>query len=89
MAKHSVPPLIGEGMAVRRVLLEAREVAFFKGVVEAMDGLAQVFAERGGDLTVAAPLDREAELDAVVRELAAELGGIVLDEGAPLRDPGA
>jgi hypothetical protein len=63
-------------MIVRRVLLPAREVVFFKGVVEASEGLAAVFAERGGDLTVAAPEGREAELDALVDALCAELGGM-------------
>jgi hypothetical protein len=63
-------------MIVRRVLLPAREVVFFKGVVEASEGLAAVFAERGGDLTIAAPEGREAELDALVDALCVELGGM-------------
>ncbi|HEY1691776.1 MAG TPA: hypothetical protein VGG39_06425 [Polyangiaceae bacterium] len=61
---------------MRRVLLPAREVVFFKGVVEASEGLAAVFAERGGDLTIAAPEGREAELDALVDALCVELGGM-------------
>jgi hypothetical protein len=73
MARKSVQPCVGEGMAVRRVLLRARDVVFFKGIIEANDGLAAVFAEHGGDLSVAAPLDRERELDAVLEELCAEL----------------
>ncbi|WP_169928475.1 hypothetical protein [Labilithrix luteola] len=52
-------------------------MAFLKGVVEAHDGLAQVFAESGGDLTLASPADREAELDELVRDLALELSGIL------------
>jgi hypothetical protein len=77
MARHSVPPLVGEGMITRRLIVRAKDVAFLKGVVEAHDGLAQVFAEGGGDLTIAAPVGREAELDELVRDLARELGGII------------
>ena len=76
MARKSVRPCIGEGMAVRRVIVRARDVVFFKGVIEASDGLASVFAEHGGDLSVAAPLARERELDAVLADLCAELHAV-------------
>ncbi len=81
MARRPVPPLVGEGMVTRRLVLRAKDVAFFKGVVEAHDGLAAVFAERGGDLVVAAPASREAELDELVTDLARELGGVVPSGG--------
>ena len=77
MARRPVPPLVGEGMITRRLIVRAKDVAFLKGVVEAHEGLAQVFAEGGGDLTIAAPVGREAELDELVRDLADELGGIL------------
>ena len=64
-------------MITRRLVVRAKDVAFLKGVVEAHEGLAQVFAEGGGDLTIAAPAGREAELDELVRDLAVELGGIL------------
>jgi hypothetical protein len=67
-------------MVVRRVLLGARDVVLFKGIVEASEGLASVFAESGGDLTVASPSDRAAELDAALEQLCAELGGLRLDQ---------
>lgn len=67
-------------MTTRRLLVRAKDVAFLKGIVEAHEGLAQVFAEAGGDLTLAAPVGREAELAELVRDLAAELGGIELSE---------
>jgi hypothetical protein len=63
-------------MVVRQVVLPAREVVFFKGIIEASEGLASVFAERGGDLSVAAPLDRATELDALLDVLCRELGGV-------------
>lgn len=66
-----------EGMVVRKLVVRAKDVVFVKGIVEAHDGLAHVFAESGGDLELAAPPDREKELDELVRDLAAELDGIV------------
>ena len=77
MPRRPVPPLVGEGMITRRLVVRARDVAFLKGVVEAHEGLAQVFAEGGGDLTIAAPAGRQTELDELVADLAAELGGIL------------
>lgn len=80
--RRPVSPLrsLGEGMITRQLVVRAKDVAFLKGIVEAHEGLAQVFAEKGGDLTIAAPAGREAELDELVRDLASELGGI-LPEG--------
>jgi hypothetical protein len=60
-------------MVVRRIVVRARDVVFFKGVVEASEGLAAVFAEHGGDLFVAAPEGRAAELDALLHDLSAEV----------------
>jgi hypothetical protein len=48
---------------------------FIKAVLEAHEGLAQVFAEGGGDLTIAAPAGREAELDELLDALVAEVAG--------------
>lgn len=77
----SVPSLlhVGTGMVARRLVVRAKDVAFLKGIVEAHEGLAQVFAEGGGDLTLAAGADRAAELDALVHDLALEFNGIVGD----------
>jgi hypothetical protein len=72
-------------MVVRRVVLRASDVVFLKGVIEASEGLAAVFAESGGDLTIAAPVERETELDALLDSLCAELGAV---RGAPGRGPG-
>jgi hypothetical protein len=71
-----VSPCLGEGLVVRRVLMRARDVVFFKGIVEASEGLAAVFAEHGGDLTVATPESRIGELDALLDELCVELGAM-------------
>ncbi|MFO0677439.1 MAG: DUF4911 domain-containing protein [Polyangiaceae bacterium] len=77
MPRRPVPPLTGPGLVTRRLVVPSREVVFVKGIVEAHEGLAQVFAEKGGDLTFAAPADRERELDELVADLAAEIGGLV------------
>jgi hypothetical protein len=66
--------MLGEGMVSREVRIRAPDVVFLKGIVEASEGLAAVFAERGGDLTIASPADREAELDELVDDLCRELG---------------
>ncbi len=79
MGRKAVSPCVGQGMVVRRVVLRAPDVVFFKGIVEASEGLAAVFAEKGGDLSVAAPEERAAELDALLDDLCAELGGLRVD----------
>ena len=72
--RKSVAPCVGPGMVTRRVLVASPDVVFVKGIVEALEGLAQVFAEGGGELTIAAPSDRARELDAMVDDLCVELG---------------
>jgi hypothetical protein len=81
MSRVPVTPCVGEGLVVRRLVIRSRDVVFFKGIVEASEGLAAVFAEHGGDLTVAA---RAAELDAVLGELCAELGAVRVDPVEPV-----
>lgn len=81
MASKSVAPLVGEGMVQRRVTVRAKDVAFLKGIVEAHEGLCALFAEHGGDLTLASPACREAELEALARDLAREFDGIYVEEG--------
>ncbi len=87
MPRKSVAPCIGPGMVVRRITVRVSDVVFLKGIVEALDGLAQVFAERGGDLTLASPADREAELDALVSDLCREVGAMRVDEPVPASTP--
>lgn len=76
MSKKSVAPLVGEGMVSFRVRVRSPDVVFFKGVLDAHEGLCQVFAEKGGDLTIAGPEARATELDAVLDELCAETGAV-------------
>jgi hypothetical protein len=76
MTRRAVPPYVGAGMVTRSIVIAAREVVFVKGIVEAREGIAQVFAEKGGELVLASPADREAELEALVSDLCAELGAL-------------
>jgi len=78
MARRPVTPCVGEGMVTRRLLVHARDVVYLKGIVEASEGIAQVFGEKGGELTLAAPSERAAELDALVKDLCDELGAMIL-----------
>jgi hypothetical protein len=78
LSRVAVAPLLGEGLVVRRIVMRSRDVVFFKGVVEASEGLAAVFAEHGGDLVVAAPEARAAELDEVLDALCVELDALRL-----------
>ena len=76
MQRHE---LIDDDLVVRRLKVKNRDVVFVKGIFEASEGLCAMYAERGGDLTVVAPLSRATELDVVLRDLARELYG-ELDE---------
>jgi len=67
-------------MVVRRVRIRAKDVVLLKGIVEASEGLAQVFAERGGDLTLAAPKGREAEFLGMIADLCRELGAMGVED---------
>jgi hypothetical protein len=79
MTRKSVPPCIGPGMVTRKVVVRTKDVVLLKGIVEANEGLAQVFAERGGELTLAAPEGRAAELDALIDDLCREIGAMRAD----------
>jgi hypothetical protein len=63
-------------MVARRVLMHARDVVFLKGIIDAHEGLAQVFAEKGGELTIAAPRAEACALDALLADLQSEIAGM-------------
>jgi hypothetical protein len=83
MSRRFAGPVVGEGLVARRLVVRAKDVAFLKGVVEAHEGLAQLYAESGGDVVLATIAGRERELDELVSDLARELDGIL-----PERDEG-
>jgi len=68
-----VAPLLDHDLVSRKVLVRDRDVVFVKGIFEASEGLGVLFAERGGELIIAAPLSREKELDGLLSDLQQEL----------------
>ena len=73
-------PLFDHDMIARRVRVSARDVVFVKGIFEASEGLGALFAEHGGNLTLAAPLSRAAEFEVLLRDLEADLGAVIEDD---------
>jgi hypothetical protein len=70
-------PMLLTGLIVRRVRVSPREVVFLKGVVEASEGVAAVFAESGGDLTIATLPSQKDELDRILQDLREETGALL------------
>jgi Domain of unknown function (DUF4911) len=64
---------VSRGMVVRRMSVAPSEVVFVKGIVEASDGVAAVFAESGGEISIVSPLGREAELAELLHDLSREI----------------
>ncbi|AUX25093.1 uncharacterized protein SOCEGT47_056360 [Sorangium cellulosum] len=62
------------GMLVQDVVVEPSDVVFVKGIVEASEGIALLFAERGGELTLAAPLGRGDEFAELLLDLERDVG---------------
>jgi hypothetical protein len=50
---------------------------FVKGVIEASEGVAVVFADHGGDLTVATLPSQKDELDRILQDLETETGALL------------
>jgi uncharacterized protein DUF4911 len=75
-AGKPVEMLLG-GLVTRRVRVPAREVVFVKGVIEASEGVAVVFADRGGDLTIATLPSQKDELDRILHDLETEAGALL------------
>ena len=82
-----VPPLSleesSEGMLVRRIRVSPPDVVFVKGILEASEGLAAMFADAGGDLAIAAPHGRGAELAEILEDLVDEIGAVVVEGDTP------
>ncbi len=75
------------GLVARGVSVRPADVVFVKSLVDDSEGLAGVFAERGGELVLAAPASRAADLDALLVDLEREIGARV--ERDPFRDVAA
>jgi hypothetical protein len=72
-----VAPLVDADLVSRKVLVRDQDVVFVKGIFEASEGLGALFAERGGELIIAAPLSRVRELDELLTDLQLELQAVV------------
>jgi hypothetical protein len=72
-----VAPLVDADLVCRKVLVRDKDVVFVKGVFEASEGVGSLFAERGGELIISAPLSRERELDELLTDLQSELHALV------------
>ncbi len=74
-SKRALPiEVASAGLFARRVNVRPPDVVYVKGILEASEGLGLVFAERGGDLVIAAPPDRQADLDELLADLVTEIG---------------
>jgi hypothetical protein len=62
-------------MALVHIDVPAHDVVYVKGIVEASEGLANVFSETGGVPTLASAPDRAAALAELARDLTEELRG--------------
>lgn len=69
--------LVGPGLVTRRVRVAPEDVVFVKGLMEASEGLGALFADRGGDLVLAATDSRSGDLDELLADLEAEVGALV------------
>jgi hypothetical protein len=68
-----VAPLLDADLVSRKVVVRDQDVVFVKGIFEASEGLGALFAERGGELTISAPLSRARELDELLADLQVEI----------------
>jgi hypothetical protein len=65
------------GLSFRRIRVSARDVVFVKGVIDASEGLAAVFADEGGELTIATPPSQARLLDEMLADLAVDVGALL------------
>lgn len=63
------------GLLVRTLLVRPSDVVFVKSILEASEGVASIFAEKGGELTIAAHASRARDLDELLCDLALEVFG--------------
>ena len=69
------------GLLATDLSVAPEDVVFVKGIVEASEGLAVLFASEGGDITLAAPKDRADEFEELLEHLAVEVNATVRGRG--------
>lgn len=65
-------PILGPGLASRRVRVAREDVAWVRYVLEAYEGLANLHGARDGAITLVTTESLAAELDLVIAELGLE-----------------
>jgi len=73
MARFPREQFIDPTHVTRRVVVAVEEVVYVRSILEANNGVAAVYSESGGDLTLVTSTCREAELERVLLDLKAEL----------------
>lgn len=74
--REPLPPQNDPGLVYRRVRVAREHVVTVRGNLEASEGLASMFAERGGDLLLVTSTSRAQELDEFISDLRAEVGAL-------------
>jgi len=74
-----VAPLVDSDMVTRRARVPAPDVVFVRGVLEASLGVAVMFAESGGELTIASSASRSGEMDQILADLQDEIPGFFVE----------
>lgn len=74
MARFPREHFIDPTHVTRRVVVDAAHVVYFRAILEANNGVAAVYSESGGDLTLVTSPCRSAELDDLLLDLKRELG---------------
>lgn len=67
-------------LATFRITARARELAFLQGILEASEGLGVIHGTRGGEVWLAAPHSRAADVRELLEDLALERGIEVHEE---------
>ena len=75
MPRAPAAAFLGPGLVSRRLVVASADALLVKALVEGYEGVAAVFGESGGDLTLAAPCDREGELDEIVAAVRGAIEG--------------
>ncbi|HOT09098.1 MAG TPA: DUF4911 domain-containing protein [Polyangiaceae bacterium] len=76
-----IPTVDDDALVWYRIRVVEKDVAFVRGILEASEGLACMFAEKGGDLMLVSPSSQQQRLEEVIEDLRVELGAIVTERG--------
>jgi len=66
------PPIEGIGLIQRRVRVADADVVWLRSVLEAYEGLAELYGDRSGVVTLTTTASQARELDTLLDELASE-----------------